>query len=100
MPNPKLTAAKEAAEMLAAQALTFIASDIETLGRFLALTGVDPRSIRSAAHDPQFLSSVLEYISSDEKLLVDFAREKSFQPGDVSRALMVLRGPGWERETA
>ena len=48
-----------AAEALAIAALTFIAGEPEPLGRFLALTGIGPESIRAAAHEPRFLLGVL-----------------------------------------
>ena len=44
-----LPAAREAAEMLAVQALTFIAEDPERMGRFLAATGLEPGQIRAAS---------------------------------------------------
>ena len=44
-----------AAEALAIQALTHIAGDPERMGRFLAVTGIGPTEIRSAAGEPGFL---------------------------------------------
>jgi len=58
--KPRSKEAREAAESLAIQALSFIAQDPERLGRFLALTGIGPAEIRSAAAEPGFLTGVLE----------------------------------------
>jgi len=73
---------REAAESMAIQALSYIASDGERLSRFLALTGIGPDEIRSAAAQPGFLIGVLEYLASDEALMIGFAA------GAIAAALM------------
>lgn len=88
-----------AAEGLAVAALGFIAAEPERLGRFLALSGIDPDSIRAAAREPQFLAGVLDHITSDERLLLAFATENDIDPEAVMRARDVLAGPDWERDT-
>ena len=60
------------AESLAIKALAFLASDPERLGRFLAITGLGPETIRKAASNPGFLVAVLDYLANDETLLVAF----------------------------
>ena len=89
--------AREAAETLAIQALSYIAQDSERLGRFLSLTGIGPGEIRTAAREPQFLVGVLDYLSGDERLLTDFAREAGHDPATVEAARIALGG-GWERD--
>ena len=88
-----------AAEGLAVAALGFIAAEPERLGRFLALSGIGPDSIRVAAREPQFLAGVLDHITSDERLLLVFATENNIDPEAVMRARDVLAGPDWERDT-
>ena len=88
-----------AAEGLAVTALGFIAAEPERLGRFLALSGIGPDSIRAAAREPQFLVGVLDHITSDERLLLAFATENDIDPEAVMRARDVLAGPDWERDT-
>ena len=88
---------QEAAEGLAIQALTFIASDGERLGAFLATTGIGPAQIRTAAQQPGFLVGVLEYLAGDERLLQEFVVSAGFEPTDVGKALAALGGH-WERE--
>ncbi|MGC1465541.1 MAG: DUF3572 domain-containing protein [Pseudolabrys sp.] len=90
--------AREAAEELAIQALTFIAGDAQQLGRFLAITGIGPEQIRAAAREPGFLAGVLDHVASDEKLLTAFAAETGFAPDDVGKAQAALGGKPWERE--
>src|SRR5665647_1364543 len=89
--------AREAAEGLAIQALTFIAGDGERLGRFLAITGIGPAQIRAASGEPGFLIGVLDYLAGDERLLSTFAAETGLDPADVGKALAALCGH-WERE--
>ncbi|MDU1691848.1 MAG: DUF3572 domain-containing protein, partial [Bradyrhizobium sp.] len=50
---------REVAEIVAVQALSFLAGDPERIGRFLAETGIGPETLRSSAADPNFLASVL-----------------------------------------
>jgi hypothetical protein len=90
-------AARVAAEALAVQALSYIAQDGERLGRFLSLTGIGPGEIRAAAGDPHFLIGVLDYLSGDERLLTDFAKEAGHEPATVEAARIALGG-GWERD--
>jgi len=84
---------QEAAAALAVAALAFIAGDGERLGRFLAITGMGPESIRAAAREPDFLLGVLDYLVSDEPLLVAFAKESDFEPEHVAHARELLAGP-------
>ena len=91
---------REAAEALGVQALAWLAGEPERLGRFLALSGLGPETIRAAAHDPGFLAGVLEYIASDEGLLVAFAEHVQASPEHVEQAHGLLAGPSWERDTA
>ena len=88
----------EAAETLAIQALTFIASDGARLGRFLAETGIGPDQIRAAAREPHFLAGVLAHLSNDERLLNEFAANTGIAPAEIARASAALGGPDWERE--
>jgi hypothetical protein len=93
---PVLT--QEQAENLAIQALTFIASDAERLGRFLAVTGIGPAEIRVAAREPGFLVGVLDYMASDDRLVAAFAGENNINPADIERGRVALAGGTWERD--
>ena len=96
--KPDTRARQEAAEQLAIAALAFIAGQPERLGRFLALTGIGPESIRAAAREPGFLLGVLDHVAGDEALLTTFARESGFDPLDVARAREALADSGPRRE--
>src|SRR6266550_5138959 len=88
---------RENAEILAVQALTFIAEDSDRLAGFISSTGIAPPAIREAAKDPDFLSGVLEHMLGDENLLIAFADSAGIDPAGVARARQVL-GKVWERD--
>ncbi len=81
---------REAAEAVAVMALSYLAADHEQLGRFLAVTGIGPERIREAARDRSFLAGVLDYLASDEPLLLAFARATELQPAEVAKARAIL----------
>lgn len=80
----------EVAESLAIQALAFLAADPERLGRFLAVTGIGPDEIRTAAREPHFLAGVLGHLASHEPLLIEFANQIDTDPAEVARACAIL----------
>jgi Protein of unknown function (DUF3572) len=93
-PSP---AAREAAEMLAIQALGFIAGEPERLDAFLAATGLTLERLRESATEPDFLAGVLEHMLADESLLLAFADSAAIDPAAVARARNTLGG-NWERD--
>jgi hypothetical protein len=88
------SATLEAGRSLAVSGLAFIAADSDRLSRFLNLTGLGPHNLRTAAADPAFLDSVLDYLVADEALLLAFAADAGLKPEAVARAHAALRGPG------
>ena len=89
---------REVAEIVAVQALGFIAGDPERLGAFLAETGIGPSSLRSAASDPQFLVSVLDFVLRDDATVKAFAAHSELHPTNIAAAREVLGDPKWERD--
>ncbi|RYB04957.1 DUF3572 family protein [Lichenibacterium ramalinae] len=73
-------------DLLAIQALTFIASNPEHAERFLALSGLGPGDLRGAAADPAFLLGVMDYLVADEPLLLLFAADAGLAPEAVVAA--------------
>ena len=96
--KPRNELSREAAEKLAIQALTYLASDSERLDRFLALSGMDHASIRAASTEPGFLSGVLEHVAGDERLLIEFAEFVELNPLEIDRARATLSGQRWHRD--
>jgi hypothetical protein len=78
------------AQDMAVAALTFIAQDGERLGRFLTLSGLEPANLREAAAEPGFLVGVLDYLSSDEALLLAFAANFQIDPTAIATAQRLL----------
>jgi hypothetical protein len=87
----------ETAEILAVQALAFMAEDDTRMSGFVASTGIAVQSIRDAAREPNFLTGVLEHILADENLLIAFADSAGIDPTEVARACQAL-GKIWERD--
>ena len=102
MTNRRQSASRQdaqAAAHLAIAALGFIAGEPERLGRFLAVTGIGPDSIRAAARERRFLLGVLDHLAADEPLLLAFAAENAIDPGEVIKARDTMAGRRWERDT-
>jgi uncharacterized protein DUF3572 len=89
--------ARQAAEILAIQALAFIAGEPERLESFLAATGFTVDRLRESANAPDFLTGVLEHMLADESLLLAFADDAAIDPAQIARARNALGGH-WERE--
>jgi hypothetical protein len=89
--------ARETAEMLAIQALSFIAAEPERLNGFLGSTGLTLDGLRESANEPDFLAGVLEHMLTNESLLLAFADSAAIDPADVKRARVALGGT-WERD--
>lgn len=87
---PKLS--REEAEVIALEALGFLANDMTRLERFLALSGVSPQGIRQAAESPQFLAGLLQHLLTDESLLLTFTAEQELDPRLPALAAALLAG--------
>ena len=89
---------REVAEIVAIQALSFIAGDPERLGAFLAESGIGPETLRSAAADPRFLASVLDFVMRDDATVKAFASVSQLHPTNIAAAHQALNDPRWERD--
>jgi hypothetical protein len=89
---------REVAELVAIQALSFIANDTERLGRFLAETGIGPETLRSSASDPHFLTGVLDFVLRDDATMKAFSESSEHHPTTIAAARQVLGDPLWESE--
>jgi len=81
---------REVAEIVAIQALSFVAGDPERLGAFLAETGIGPETLRSAAADPHFLAGVLDFVLRDDATVKAFAAVSELDPATIAAAREVL----------
>ena len=89
---------REVAEIVAIQALSFIAGDPERLGMFLAESGIGPETLRNAAADPRFLASVLDFVMRDDATVKAFAAVSQLHPTNIAAAHQALNDPDWERD--
>lgn len=90
-PKPsKLTV--EEAETLALQALAFVLADPKQISRFLALTGSTPQDLRDIASSRELHIATLEYLLSDETLLLAYCREAGIDPALIAPAHGLLAG--------
>jgi len=81
---------KDEAESIAVSAFAFITCDEERMGRFLAVSGLRPDTIRAAAAEPGFFAGILDYVASDEALLLALAKELNTKPEHVMAAHWTL----------
>jgi hypothetical protein len=93
MAPPKSKLSKDEAEALALQVLAFLLSDSKQISRFLALTGVAPQDLRNVAASRDLQAATLEYLLSDEGLLLTFCQEAGVDPATVAPAQILLTGP-------
>jgi hypothetical protein len=89
---------REVAEIVAVQALSFIAAEPQRLGLFLAESGIGPETLRTAAADPRFLAHVLDFVMRDDATVKAFAAASELHPTNVAAARQVLGDPHWERD--
>jgi hypothetical protein len=89
---------REVAEIVAIQALSFIAGEPERLGLFLAESGLGPETLRNAAADPRFLASVLDFVMRDDATVKAFASVSQLHPTNIAAAHQALNDPKWERD--
>ena len=78
--------AREQAEALAIKALGFLAADEELLGDFMGQAGLSPDSLRDAAKSRNFLNFVMDFICSNDTLIVNFASAEHIRPEAVMTA--------------
>jgi hypothetical protein len=89
---------REVAEIVAVQALSFVAGDPERLGLFLAESGIGPETLRSAAADPHFLASVLDFVLRDDLTVKAFAAASELDPTTIAAARQALDDGRSERD--
>ena len=81
-----------AAEILALQALAWLAGDQDRLEKLLGTSGMDGASLRAAGQDPHLLAAILAFLLSDEPLLLEFCNENDVPPPKVHAAQYRLEG--------
>ena len=89
---------RESAETLALQAVSWLATDVAILGDFLNVTGAELSSLVADLKKPSFLAAVLDFILTEDQLVLDFASAVGIRPEEVATARAFLPGgdlPHW-----
>lgn len=81
-----------AAEVLAARILGWLAQDHARIAAFLAATGTAPGNLRERAQEPVFLLAVIEFLMSDEALLLECCSALDLPPETPEQARSALPG--------
>lgn len=90
--GPEDQSHSEEAELLAINALGFLAAEPERLQRFMELTGLGIPAIRSQAANPAFLGGILDHLLADESLLLIFAEDQQMRPERIAKLRRQLPG--------
>jgi hypothetical protein len=80
------------AAILALKALAYLTNFDPELQRFLELSGAEAETLPRRANEPEFLVSVLDFLLSNEALLVGFCDETFVDARIVHLARIVLEG--------
>ncbi|CAN5159261.1 hypothetical protein BH10PSE7_BH10PSE7_09680 [soil metagenome] len=78
------------AQIIALNALTFLAADDDRIEAFIRISGTTPAVLRASAGDQAFLLGVLHYLLQNEALLLDFAQAHDIDPALPNLAATVL----------
>lgn len=78
------------AQIIALEALAYLAADAETLGRFLDVTGLHLDYLRKHADKAEIQAAVLDYLCRNEAELLNFCRVCDKRPGEIVAALLTL----------
>lgn len=80
----------EQAEILAIQAVGYLADTQEELQRMLTATGMDIEAAKQSMQSREGLAGLLDYICQDESILLGFCETLRIQPDEPMRALQAL----------
>ena len=80
MADMKSPQTREKAEILALEALTWLAGQEEGLRRFLDQSGIDVPALKASAGSPEMGMAVLDFLLANEDRLLDFCESASMEP--------------------
>lgn len=83
---------RESAELFAARALAWLAEDHARIGAFLGWSGESPDSLRGRLRDPGLLLAVIDFLMTDEALLIEACAALDVPPETPGRARAALLG--------
>jgi len=80
----------EKAEILALEALAWLAGQPDGIARFLTLSGLEAADLRRAAGDRYLLGSLLDFLLANEPLLLEFCQDGSISSKAIHMARHML----------
>ncbi len=83
---------REQAETIALQALAFIAGEERALEGLIGQTGLGFEDMKAQAGDATFLAGVMDFVLSDESLLLAFCHATDLSPEMPLRVRRALPG--------
>jgi hypothetical protein len=89
---------RESAETLAIQAVSWLATDSDTLGAFLNESGAGLSSLVADLKRPEFLAAVLDFVLGDDQRVIALAAHLGIKPEEVAQRRAHLPGgdlPNW-----
>ncbi|MEO9599117.1 DUF3572 domain-containing protein [Parasphingorhabdus sp.] len=81
-------------EIIALQALGWVLQDQDRAERLLAVTGLDPRELRSGLEDPAMLAALIGFLANHEPDLIACAEAIGIAPATLAAAADHLNFPG------
>ena len=86
MRESEQTESAKRAATLALAALGWLLQDTDRADRYLALTGLDPDSLRAGLGDPEILGSALDFLANHEPDLVCASEALAVTPEELVAA--------------
>ncbi|MBL4873478.1 MAG: DUF3572 domain-containing protein [Rhodobacteraceae bacterium] len=89
---------REQAERVGIQVLGWLAGHDDMLTQFLGMTGIAADDLRVRAHEPEFLGFVLDFLLSDDAMVLAFCENANMSTEAPMRARGALPGgdvPNW-----
>jgi len=82
----------KSAAFIAIKSLAYISQSPEEISKFIALTGIESSDIIRLKENLKFLGGVLDFVTSDESLLLAFCSSEKISPEGVEAARNQLLG--------
>ena len=82
----------KSAAFIAIKSLAYISQSPEEIAKFISTTGIEPTDIIRLKENLKFLGGVLDFLTSDESLLLAFCSSEDIPPEGVEAARQKLLG--------
>ena len=89
-----LPPSRDAAELLAARILGWLAEEPDRIAQFATAAGTEPGNLREQSQEPGFSGFVLDFLLANETMLIDCCAALSIPPDHPMKARCSLPGGG------